>query len=139
MNYTKLASEARKLYHALRDEEFYEDQAYEIVKVCVRDYPIFQEMIEEEQTTEYSIDDIIGYLHFVDEHTEPIYKATKVCSNAVDVQTSKETYRVAKEDNPFSFSEDIKFFRYDPERTETGWIRDFSISEIEMKVSDLTC
>ena len=49
MNYTKLASEARKLYTALRDEEFDAESACEIVKVCVRDYPIFREMIEKEE------------------------------------------------------------------------------------------
>ena len=73
MNYTKLAKEARKLYHALRDENFNDGEAYDITKVCVRDYPIFQEMIEKEEDEK-----IIGYLYFVDGHKEPIYKYVSI-------------------------------------------------------------
>lgn len=89
MNYTKLASEARKLYSALRDEEFDANQAYEITKVCVRDYPIFRKMIEEEQSPEKAI----GYVHFLDGHNEPIYKVVEVTSDTIEFHTKDGVYR----------------------------------------------
>lgn len=88
MNYTKLASEARKLYTALRDEEFDVNQAYEIVKVCVRDYPIFREMIDKEEDEK-----IIGYLYFVDGHKEPIYKHVIMPYETDEVHTKDGAYR----------------------------------------------
>lgn len=89
MNYTKLASEARKLYSALRDEEFDANQAYEITKVCVRDYPIFREMIEEERTPENAI----GYVSFVNGSKEPIYKVVQVTSDTIEFHTKDGAYR----------------------------------------------
>lgn len=88
MNYTKLASEARKLYTALRDEEFDAESACEIVKVCVRDYPIFREMIEKEEDEK-----IIGYLYFIDGHKEPIYKYLVITSETDEVHTKDGAYR----------------------------------------------
>lgn len=88
MNYTKLASEARKLYTTLRDEEFDANQAYEIVKVCVRDYPIFREMIDKEEDEK-----IIGYLYFVDGHKEPIYKYVSISCETDEVHTKDGAYR----------------------------------------------
>ena len=89
MNYTKLASEARKLYTALRDEEFDADSACEIVKVCVRDYPIFREMIEKEETPE----EAIGYLYFTDGSKEPIYKYINVHDDTFEMHTKDNVYR----------------------------------------------
>lgn len=88
MNYTKLAKEARKLYHALRDEEFDAESACEIVKVCVRDYPIFREMIDKEEDEK-----IIGYLYFVDGHMEPIYKYLSISCETDEVYTKDGAYR----------------------------------------------
>ena len=88
MNYTKLASEARKLYIALRDEDFDAESACEIVKVCVRDYPIFQEMIEKEEDEK-----VIGYLYFIDGSKEPIYKYLSVTCETDEVHTKDSAYR----------------------------------------------
>lgn len=88
MNYTRLAREARKLYHALRDENFDAEQAYDITKVCVRDYPIFREMIEKEDH-----ENVIGYLYFIDGSKEPIYKHLCITGNVFEVHTKDDVYR----------------------------------------------
>ena len=88
MNYTKLAKEARKLYNALRDEEFDAESACEIVKVCVRDYPIFREMIEEEE-----YEKIIGYLYYVSGIKEPIYKTIELSPDAIEVHTKDGVFK----------------------------------------------
>ena len=89
MNYTKLAEEARKLYNALKDEEFDAEQAYDITKICVRDYPIFREMIEKEQTPE----EAIGYVYFVNDNKEPIYKVTEITMDTIEIHTKDNAYR----------------------------------------------
>lgn len=133
MNYTKLASEARKLYTALRDEEFDVESACEIVKVCVRDYPIFREMIEEEELTP---DQALGYLYFVDGHKEPIYRFLRVTDNTIEVHTKDCAYRetIYVEQYPFSFNIDfnsrtvkeyLTFFNND-------WKTIYSIDHIEL-------
>lgn len=88
MNYTKLAKEAYKMYAALRDEKFDAQQAYGIVKVCVRDYPIFREMIAKEEDEK-----IIGYLYFIDGHKEPIYKYLSISCETDEVHTKDGAYR----------------------------------------------
>lgn len=102
MNYTKLASEARKLYTALRDEEFDAESACEIVKVCVQDYPIFREMIEKEETSE----EAIGYLYFTNGSKEPIYKYLHVCGDTYEMHTKDNVYRqvIYTERDMFSLS-----------------------------------
>lgn len=102
MNYTKLASEARKLYSALRDEEFDANQAYEITKVCVRDYPIFREMVEEEQSPEKAI----GYVYFINRSKEPIYKVAQVTSDTIEFHTKDTAYRkyTYYDFSPYNFS-----------------------------------
>lgn len=88
MNYTKLASEARKLYDAFREEHFDENQSYYLTKECIRDYPIFREMIEKEEH-----ENVIGYLYFVDGHKEPIYKYVSITCETDEVHTKDGVYR----------------------------------------------
>lgn len=49
MNYLKLASEAYKLYNAFFDKFYDRDQAFELTKFCIKEFPIFREMIVEEE------------------------------------------------------------------------------------------
>lgn len=88
MNYMKLASEARKLYDAFREEHFDENQSYYLTKECIRDYPIFREMIEKEEDEK-----IIGYLYFIDGHKEPIYKYLSISCETDEVHTKDGAYR----------------------------------------------
>ena len=48
MNYTKLAEETRKLYHSFRDAWFNDSEAFELTKFCIKEFPIFRDMIKEE-------------------------------------------------------------------------------------------
>lgn len=48
MDYTKLSAEAYKLYSAFRDVYFTDSQAFELTKFCIKEFPIFKEMIKEE-------------------------------------------------------------------------------------------
>ena len=50
MDYTKLSQEARKLYDAFFDAFYDRDQAFELTKFCIREFPIFKEMIKEEDS-----------------------------------------------------------------------------------------
>jgi hypothetical protein len=47
MDYTKLAKEARKLYQAFSNE-FGIDIALELTKLCVTEFPMFQDFVVEE-------------------------------------------------------------------------------------------
>ena len=127
MNYTKLASEARKLYTALRDEEFDAESACEIVKVCVRDYPIFREMIELEEDEK-----MIGYLYFVDGHKEPIYKYVSVTSETDEVHTKDGAYRRYSytEYNGYSFigREVTDYFTF----IDKDWKQIYTVDHIEL-------
>lgn len=48
MNYTKLAAEVRRLYHAFRNAYFTDSESFELTKFCVKEFSIFREMIEED-------------------------------------------------------------------------------------------
>lgn len=125
MNYTKLTSEARKLYTALRDEEFDANQAYEIVKVCVRDYPIFREMIDEDEK-------MIGYLYFVDGHKEPIYKYLRISCETDEVHTKDGAYRRytynAYDGLSFRGREVTEYLKF----IDKDWKQIYSIDHIEL-------
>lgn len=127
MNYTKLASEARKLYTALRDEEFDAESACEIVKVCVRDYPIFREMIEKEEDEKF-----IGYLYFIDGHKEPIYKYLSISCETDEVHTKDGEYRryTYNAYDGFSFRgrEVTEYFTF----IDKDWNRIYTIDHIEL-------
>ena len=99
MDYTKLAKEAYKMYAALRDEMFDAQQAYGIVKVCVRDYPIFREMVDkEEETPEENQKDVIGYIHFIAGGKIPIYSTSWDSStNSMILCTPQGNYRTSDE------------------------------------------
>lgn len=128
MDYTKLAKEAYKMYASLRDEKFDANQAYEIVKVCVRDYPIFREMIEMEPTPEEEK----GYIHFVSGHKIPFY-STKWDStiNSSVFSTAEGAYRKSDEMvydiNNFMPTLRPVYYMYDG----TGWNRLYTIDHIE--------
>ena len=128
MDYTKLASEARKLYHALRDEEFDAEQAYDITKICVRDYPMFREMIEKEKTPE----EVVGYIHFVDGHKIPFYSIKWDSTINSTILTAEEgIYRISDElaHDLTSFMPTLKnaYYKHDG----TCWHRLYSIDYIE--------
>lgn len=53
MNYKKLANEVYKLYRTFFDVFFDRDQAFELTKFCVKEFPMFKEMIEEDQEDQY--------------------------------------------------------------------------------------
>lgn len=89
MNYTKLAKEARKLYDAFREEHFDENQSYYLTKECIRDYPIFREMIEKEEEP----GEEIGYLYFIDGSREPIYKYVCITGDIYELHTKDNAYR----------------------------------------------
>lgn len=48
MDYTKLSAEAYKLYLAFCNAYFDSKQAFELTKFCIKEFPIFKEMIKEE-------------------------------------------------------------------------------------------
>lgn len=48
MNYSKLSKEAYKLYNAFFDQFFDKDRAFELTKFCIKEFPIFREMIKED-------------------------------------------------------------------------------------------
>ena len=48
MNYSKLSKEAYKLYLAFIDAYFDYNQAFELTKFCIKEFPIFREMINED-------------------------------------------------------------------------------------------
>lgn len=127
MNYTKLASEARKLYHALRDENFNDKEAYDITKVCVRDYPIFREMIEKEGDEK-----AIGYLYFVDGHKEPIYKYVSISCEMDEVHTKDGAYRRytynAYDGFPFRDREVTEYYTF----IDKDWKQIYTIDHIEL-------
>ena len=128
MNYTKLAKEAYKMYAALRDEKFDAHQSYGIVKVCVRDYPIFREMIEKEEDEK-----IIGYLYFVDGHKEPIYKYVSITCETDEVHTKDGAYRRWTHnvyDGAYSFNGRKVTEYYTVINTE--WTRIYTIDHIEL-------
>jgi hypothetical protein len=126
MNYTKLASEARKLYHALRDAEFDANQAYGITEVCVRDYPIFRGMIEEDPKP------VIGYIHFINGDKKPIYEKKKSTMNSYELHTDYDIYIVAETYDPYSFLgvTSIEYYRYNKDSVMND--RVFNIDRIEM-------
>ena len=49
MNYNKLSKEVYKLYRTFFDDFLDRDQAFELTKFCIKEFPIFREMIEEEE------------------------------------------------------------------------------------------
>lgn len=128
MDYTKLAKEAYKMYAALRDEKFDANQAYGITKVCVRDYPIFREMIEKEQSPE----EVVGYIHFIDGHKIPFYN-TKWDStiNSTILTTEEGIYRISDElvHDLSSFLPTLRsaYYKHDG----TSWYRLYSIDHVE--------
>lgn len=128
MDYTKLASEARKLYHALRDEEFDAAQAYDITKFCVRDYPIFREMIEKEQSPE----EAIGYVHFIAGDKTPIYsKKYNPNTDTTTLHTELGDYRIGTETvyDPLKFYPSVNavYYAFDG----VNWYRLYTIDHIE--------
>ena len=48
MDYRKLADEAYKLYNAFYNVFLNKDLAFDLTKFCVKEFPIFREMVEEE-------------------------------------------------------------------------------------------
>ena len=126
MNYTKLASEAYKMYAALRDEKFDAQQAYGIVKVCVRDYPIFREMIEEDPKP------IIGYIHFNNGDKKPIYEKKIASMNSYELYTDDCVYHVVDTYDPYSFSGGHGYAYYRCTNATVSNERVFNIDRIEM-------
>ena len=127
MNYTKLASEARKLYDAFREEHFDENQSYYLMKECIRDYPIFREMIEKEEDEK-----VIGYLYFVDGHKEPIYEMIELSPDAIKLHTKDDVFKQVtyRDYSGFSFipverREHLKFI-------DNDWVKVYSIDRIEL-------
>lgn len=128
MNYTKIAEEARKLYSALRDAEFDANQAYGITKVCVRDYPIFREMIEKEHTPEEEK----GYIHFIDGHKIPFYSIKWDSTISSTILTTEEgIYRISDEmvHDMSSFIPTTRsaYYKHDG----TSWYRLYTIDHVE--------
>lgn len=50
MNYTILSEEAYKLYTSFCNVCFTDSQAFELTKFCIKEFPVFKEMIKEEDT-----------------------------------------------------------------------------------------
>lgn len=48
MDYTKLSSEAFKLYESFINAGFPTDYAFELTKFCVKEFPMFKNFIVEE-------------------------------------------------------------------------------------------
>lgn len=127
MNYTKLASEARKLYDAFREEHFDENQSYYLTKECIRDYPIFREMIEKEEDER-----IIGYLYFVDGHKEPIYKYLSISCETDEVHTKDGAYRrytyIAYDGFSFRGREVTEYYTF----IDKDWKQIYTVDHIEL-------
>lgn len=128
MDYTKLAKEAYKFYSALRDEKFDANQAYGITKVCVRDYPIFREMIEAEKTPEQEK----GYIHFIDGHKIPFYSTSwDSLTNSIVLCTAEGNYRTSDEMvyDMGSFRPSVRpvYYKHDG----TSWCRLYTIDHVE--------
>lgn len=129
MNYTKLAEEARKLYYALKDEEFDASQAFDLTRICIRDYPIFRDMIEEEQTPE----EVIGYLHFIAGDKTPIYsKEYNPSTDTTTLHTELGNYRMGTEltHDPLRFYPSVNtvYYAFDG----TSWYRLYTIDHVEL-------
>lgn len=127
MNYTKLASEARKLYDAFREEHFDENQSYYLTKECVRDYPIFREMIEKEEPGE-----VKGYIHFIAGSKIPIYSTSwDSLTNSMILCTPEGTYRMSDEMvydiNSFGPSMRSVYYAHDG----NSWYRLYTIDHVE--------
>ena len=128
MDYTKLTSEARKLYDAFRNEHFDENQSYYLTKVCVRDYPIFREMIEKEQSPE----EVKGYIHFIDGHKIPFYSAKWDSTINSTILTTKEgIYRMGDEmvHDMCSFMPTLRSVYY--KQDGTNWYRLYEVDYVE--------
>lgn len=48
MDYTKLAGEAYKMYESFISAGFGTDQAFELAKFCIKEFPMFKSFIVEE-------------------------------------------------------------------------------------------
>lgn len=48
MDYTKLTTEARKLFNSFLDAGFDVDNAFELTKFCIKEFPMFNNFIFEE-------------------------------------------------------------------------------------------
>lgn len=94
MNYSKLAEESSKLHEAFRHVGWCDEWAYELTKTCVREFPIFREMIEEERTPER----IIGYVHFANGTKESIHnKDIDKGTGRTIVYTENNLYSISTE------------------------------------------
>lgn len=88
MNYNKLVSEVSKLYDAFRND-FGIDDSLAFTKICLREFPIFREMIEYEPVPPK----IIGYVCFKDGTKEAIIDSAYVNSSTYDYFTEEYVYR----------------------------------------------
>lgn len=53
MDYRKLTREAYKLYREFCDAYFTDEQAFELTMFCIKEFPIFKDMITESQGEMY--------------------------------------------------------------------------------------
>lgn len=103
MNYSRLAKESSKIFEAFRQEGWNDEWAYELSKICIREYPIFREMIEEEKAP----DQIIGYVYYMNGSKEPFYKREMYNDmGGTVIYTKTNMYRISDElvDDPMHFS-----------------------------------
>lgn len=131
MNYTRLANESSKLFEAFRQDGWNDEWAYELTKSCIREFPIFREMIEKEQTPEQ----IIGYVYFVEGKKELIYKTENESVDSVKIYTENNIYRqvITEEYNGMSFYpvKRVAYYKYNFDKN-CEWTRIFDIDRIEI-------
>ena len=129
MNYTKLAEESSKIFEAFGQAGWCDEWAYELSKTCIREFPIFRDMIEGEKTPEQ----VIGYVHFKSGAKEAIYKREMYddVGNIV-VYTEFSVYRRSDElmDDPLYFNPILKPVYHILDSNE-NWKRIFTIDHIE--------
>lgn len=127
MNYSKLAEESSKIFEAFRQAGWCDEWAYELSKTCIREFPIFREMIEEEKTPEQ----VIGCVHFVNGDKEPIYHTEKIAMNAVEFRTSTDSYVVTEEWDAFTLRTTTNYSKLNPKTNK--WEKVYNIEAIEVK------
>lgn len=98
MIYTKLVSEVSKLYDAFHAEFSSHDESLALTKICLREFPIFREMIEEEPVEIDSEPNKkpIGYIRFTNGTLEAIYDVVCIDPYTCDYYTDKFRYRATR-------------------------------------------
>lgn len=127
MNYSKLAEESSKMFEAFRQAGWNDEWAYELSKTCIREFPVFREMVEEERTPEQ----VIGYVYFVNGDKEPIYHTEKIANNAVEFRTSTNNYIISEEYDAFLLRTTTSYSKLNPKSNK--WEKVYNIKAIEVK------